>query len=322
VTESRTMTRLGNAPRSATIAAVVGALLLGGMAPIAAQDATPAASPTAGSEIAIQNVENEQVGTVTLNETDDGVAIAVTVEGLEPDDHGVHIHETGICDPEGDTPFSSAGDHFNPTDEVHGPGHVTPETGATPDAATPDADQESHAGDLGNITVADDGSGTLTLTTDRVTLVSGDERSLADDDGSALAIHADADDLTTDPSGNSGDRIACGVLFAPTDGGTPAASAEDDAAESTESAPVEALDSLVFSPAEITVSPGDTIQVTNTGVLEHDFVVDELGIAVDLPNGEVVDIQVPEDAAPGEYEFYCSVPGHAPAGMVGTLIVE
>jgi len=86
--------------------------------------------------------------------------------------------------------------------------------------------------------------------------------------------------------------------------------------------PVEALDSLVFAPSTVTVSPGDTIQSINTGALEHDFVVDELGISVDLPSGQLVDIQIPEDAAPGEYEFYCSIPGYAPAGMVGTLIVE
>jgi plastocyanin len=148
------------------------------------------------------------------------------------------------------------------------------------------------------------------------------ENSLAGANGSALVIHVDPDDLATDPDGASGDRIACGVLFAPVDGGTPAASDEggDSAAEA--SAPVEALDSLAFSPSEVTVSPGDTIQVINTGALEHDFVVDELDIAIDLPNGEMVEIEIPEDAAPGEYEFYCSIPGHAPAGMVGILIVE
>lgn len=307
-----TIPTLATFRRTATIIISAGALALATIAPTIAQDATPAASPEAALEIELLNVDSEPVGSATLTEADGGVEIAVTVEGLEPGDHGIHIHEMGVCDPKGETPFASAGDHFNPTDAAHGPGPATPEADAP----------EAHAGDLGNITVAEDGSGTLTLTTDRVTLASDAGNSLAGANGSALVIHADADDLVTDPSGNSGDRIACGVLFTPTDGGTPIASGEADGSAAEASAPVEALDSLVFAPSEITVSPGDTLQVINTGALEHDFVVDELDIAIDLPNGEMVEIQIPEDAAPGEYEFYCSIPGHAPAGMAGILIVE
>lgn len=86
--------------------------------------------------------------------------------------------------------------------------------------------------------------------------------------------------------------------------------------------PLEGLDNLTWSQTEITVSPGDVIPAINVGVLEHDFVVDELGIDVDLPNGEEVEIEIPADATPGTYEFYCSVPGHAAAGMVGTLVIE
>ena len=87
--------------------------------------------------------------------------------------------------------------------------------------ATPVADQMGHAGDLGNITVNADGTGTATVQTDRFTLSEG-EFSLQDMDGSAILIHAGADDLMTDPSGDSGDRIACGVVFPPM-GGTPVA---------------------------------------------------------------------------------------------------
>jgi plastocyanin/mono/diheme cytochrome c family protein len=72
----------------------------------------------------------------------------------------------------------------------------------------------------------------------------------------------------------------------------------------------------------LTVAPGDTVEVQNTGASLHDFVVDELGIDVDAPAGETVTVTIPADAAPGEYEFYCSVPGHAQAGMVGTLVIE
>ncbi len=288
-------------------------LALGG-AGIAAQDATPADPAATDVQVSLIDVDGNEAGNATFTEADGSVTIELTVEGLEPGDHGIHIHETGACDPAGDMPFSSAGDHFNPTDTAHGPG---PDPAS---AGTPVAAPEAHAGDLSNITIAGDGTGMFSLMTDRVTLASGEDTSLADSDGSALVIHADPDDLETDPSGESGGRIVCGVIFDAMEG-TPEASA-DEAATTGAMEPVEALDSLVFAPSTVTVSPGDTIQSINTGALEHDFVVDELGISVDLPSGQLVDILIPEDAAPGEYEFYCSIPGHAPAGMVGTLIVE
>lgn len=80
---------------------------------------------------------------------------------------------------------------------------------------------------------------------------------------------------------------------------------------------------IAFSTTELSVKPGDTIQMTNAGALPHDFTVDELGInAVVSSSGETATITIPQDAAPGEYEFYCSVPGHKEAGMDGTLTVE
>lgn len=84
---------------------------------------------------------------------------------------------------------------------------------------------------------------------------------------------------------------------------------------------LEAQDPYAWSQTEITVQPGDTIQVVNAGVSQHNFVVEELGIEQDL-TGEAVEVTIPEDAAPGEYEFICSIPGHAENGMVGTLIIE
>lgn len=85
---------------------------------------------------------------------------------------------------------------------------------------------------------------------------------------------------------------------------------------------IEAVDTA-FSETELTVKPGDTITMTNTGFLEHDFTVDELGIHEVTPsNGDTVTITIPEDAEAGEYEYYCSVPGHREQGMVGTLTVE
>lgn len=84
---------------------------------------------------------------------------------------------------------------------------------------------------------------------------------------------------------------------------------------------IEAQD-VAFSTDALSAKPGDTITMNNVGALEHDFVVDELGIKEVAAGGETVTITIPEDAAPGEYTFYCSVPGHKEAGMVGTLTIE
>lgn len=222
MTHDHTSKRHGGIVRTAIAAAFAGTLALGGAA--IAQDATPPVeSDSAGVSTDIVNVDNEDIGSANFTPFDDSVAISITVDGLEPGLHGVHIHETGVCDAAGDTPFASAGGHFNPTGAHHGPG---PEMAATPGAATP-AMAEAHAGDLGNIMVDENGSGTLTITTSRVTLEEGAENSLKDADGSAIVVHADEDDLMTDPSGESGDRIGCGVIFPP-EGGTPAASAMTD----------------------------------------------------------------------------------------------
>lgn len=85
---------------------------------------------------------------------------------------------------------------------------------------------------------------------------------------------------------------------------------------------LEAQDPFAWSVNELTVRPGDTIQVTNVGAAEHNFYVDELGIEQDLPNGEAVLITIPADAQPGQFEFYCDVAGHREAGMVGTITIQ
>lgn len=186
----------------------------------AAQEATPDASPTAMQvvDVELRTADGEDAGLATFAETPGGaVSIGVAVTGLEPGDHGIHVHETGICDATGDEPFSSAGGHYNPTGDAHGgpsgaAGSVplgTPEGAATPGIATP-----GHAGDLGNIVGPNEGAAAYSIVTDRFTLSEG-ATSLQDEDGSALIIHADRDDLTTDPGGNSGDRIICGVIYPP-----------------------------------------------------------------------------------------------------------
>jgi superoxide dismutase, Cu-Zn family len=178
--------------------------------------------------VVIRDVNNADVGTATFSQGDDGtVTVNVEVQGLPAGEHGIHIHEYGICDPSGDQPFSTAGSHYNPTATRHGgppmdDAHMAAMSG-TPEvtaAGSPEA-STGHAGDLGNITVNDDGTGTLTVTSDRFTLEQG-PTTLQDLDGSAIVIHQDVDDLVTDPSGNSGARIACGVIFPSTEG-TPVA---------------------------------------------------------------------------------------------------
>jgi Cu-Zn family superoxide dismutase len=143
----------------------------------------------------LQNAAGEIVGTARLTETQPGVvAIHVEVSGLEVAEagaHGIHIHHTGQCTPD----FQAAGGHFNPTNAQHGL----------------ENSQGPHAGDLPVMEINAEGNGTYEATNDRITLGAG-EHSLFDDDGSALVIHAERDDQVTDPSGDSGDRIACGVI--------------------------------------------------------------------------------------------------------------
>ncbi|HEY8448099.1 MAG TPA: superoxide dismutase family protein [Thermomicrobiales bacterium] len=197
------------------------ALALSGTASLA-QDATPEATPDGTPVGAVQtrliDAQGQEVGTATFLESNGGVSIVVELNpgALEPGQHGIHVHEIGICDPSGPEPFASAGGHYNPTGEQHGaPMMATP--GVMPTAS------ESHAGDLGNLTVEADGSARLETTTDRFTLDQG-PTGLNDADGSAIVIHAEEDDPTMQPSGGSGGRLICGVIFPPMTDATPGAS--------------------------------------------------------------------------------------------------
>ena len=210
--------------RTLSLAVLVGALAaLPVLAPgTNAQMATPAASPTSGGPygVALQDVDGNDVGTAVISAEPNGwVLVRVEVSGLTEGDHGIHVHEFGVCDPSGTEPFSSAGGHFNPTGMQHGgppllstdmgtPTMIATPMAAMPTMATPGA-MTGHAGDLGNISVLANGQGILEIETNRFHLAD-----LADADGSSLVIHADPDDLTTDPSGNSGARVACGVIAA------------------------------------------------------------------------------------------------------------
>lgn len=198
-----------NVPRLALAAAMVVVGLAGAGGAALAQEASPLAgtpvSAGQGVDATLRDAEGNDVGYAALTEVAGGeVQINVYVEPgtLEPGEHGIHLHETGVCDAEGDEPFTSAGGHYNPTGASHG---------------GPD-DEEAHAGDLGNIATGEDGDASAVITSDRFSLAE-----LNDADGSALVIHAERDDLETDPGGDSGRRVVCGVVFAPHGAGTPVA---------------------------------------------------------------------------------------------------
>jgi Cu-Zn family superoxide dismutase len=149
-----------------------------------------AAAPSARA--VLRNAEGKQVGTATLSQVDAGVAVKVSVAGLTPGRHGIHIHAVGKCDP---PDFKSAGGHFNPFGRQHG--ILNP--------------QGAHAGDLANLEVGKDGKATASFTARGATLAPG-EGSLFGPEGTSLVVHADPDDEKTDPAGNSGTRVACGVI--------------------------------------------------------------------------------------------------------------
>lgn len=136
----------------------------------------------------IMDRTGKRVGTVTTRLAERGVEVTVETLGLPPGTHGVHIHETAKCEPPA---FASAGGHWNWTSRKHG--HENP--------------QGHHAGDLGNLTVGADGKGNATFV---VPAKDWDPKKAG---GLPIVIHEAADDEKTDPSGNSGERIACGILY-------------------------------------------------------------------------------------------------------------
>lgn len=158
------------------------------------QPATPVAADEEGvSALArIADAKGMTVGFAHFTQLPDGVFIQVFATQLTPGNHGIHLHAVGKCEgPE----FTTAGGHFNPLNRQHG-------------ANNPEG---AHAGDLANLTVGADGAAYAEFMTDQVTLGDG-MSSLFDADGSAVVIHAMADDEMTDPTGNSGGRVACGVI--------------------------------------------------------------------------------------------------------------
>lgn len=158
------------------------------------QEATlPVAAPEAlQAKAKMIDTEGNEVGEVKFAEGDDGVLISINLTNVPDGKHGFHIHTVGKCE---QPTFESAGAHFNPTNKQHGI----------------DNPEGPHAGDLPNLN-AENGEVISELVAKSITLEKGMANSIFDADGSAIVLHESVDDYKTDPAGNSGARIACGVI--------------------------------------------------------------------------------------------------------------
>ncbi|KGX89604.1 Cu-Zn superoxide dismutase [Pontibacillus halophilus JSM 076056 = DSM 19796] len=143
-------------------------------------------------EVQMYNASGDAIGTATLGEQSDGVGVKVSVTGLKPGLHGIHIHEFAKCE---GPDFKTAGNHFNPDGKLHG--LMNPEG--------------AHVGDLPNIEADGSGLAEAELVVQGATMKDG-KKSLLRDEGTSIIIHENQDDGVSQPGGNAGERIACGVI--------------------------------------------------------------------------------------------------------------
>jgi superoxide dismutase, Cu-Zn family len=180
------MTRL--AICAVSFAALAGCMT--GRPEVADEDLAPVGMTAANADL--RDRIGRSMGSATASQVGDSVRLTVSGINLPGGAHGLHIHTTGIC---AAPDFNSAGPHWNPTNQRHGKNNPA----------------GMHRGDLPNLLIGTDGRGSIEYTIPSATLAGG-RGALLDADGAAIVVHAQADDYRTDPSGNSGARIACGVL--------------------------------------------------------------------------------------------------------------
>ena len=144
------------------------------------------------AKAALKDKDGKDVGSATLTQAPAGVLIALSVKGLPAGEHAFHVHGIGKCEP----PFMSAGGHFNPDKKKHGMM----------------ASDGTHAGDMPNLHIPANGELVVEVLNAAVTLEKGKANSLFGPEGTALIIHAGKDDYKTDPTGEAGGRIACGLV--------------------------------------------------------------------------------------------------------------
>ena len=140
----------------------------------------------------LKDTGGKTVGDINITQVTDGVLVKLDAKGLPPGEHAFHVHAVGKCEP----PFNSAGGHFNPGNKKHGMM----------------AKEGHHAGDMPNLVVPESGDLTVEVVNTAITLEQNKPNSLYQPNGTAFIVHAAPDDYKTDPTGNAGGRIACGVV--------------------------------------------------------------------------------------------------------------
>jgi len=154
--------------------------------------ATRVSSSAQTANAALKSADGRDVGAAVLTQTPFGVLIRLAIKGLPPGEHAFHVHGVGKCE----SPFTSAGGHFNPGGKKHGV--LVPEG--------------HHAGDMPNLHIPASGELMIEVVNSAITLDKGKPNSVFHPDGTALIVHAGKDDYKTDPTGDAGGRIACGVI--------------------------------------------------------------------------------------------------------------